>query len=197
MQNINGFEIIGDIWVNDKNCYKCNALCKECKREFLTNYHSLCRIKSCGCRRVTRFKELPEFINGFKIIEDYGYDRVKDVRRALVECKVCKNNYEVDPHKLKYRKHCGCMKKDVIACKYVKEHKQLAQAYHHMKSRCYNINNKDYYNYGARGIKVCDEWLSDINIFCAWSLDNGYQNDKKLSIDRIDPSKGLCSGCVG
>ena len=27
-----------------------------------------------------------------------------------------------------------------------------------MKQRCYNSNNKDYYNYGARGIKVCDEW---------------------------------------
>lgn len=28
-----------------------------------------------------------------------------------------------------------------------------------MKNRCYNKKNKDYYNYGGRGIVVCDECL--------------------------------------
>lgn len=27
-----------------------------------------------------------------------------------------------------------------------------------MKHRCYNENNKNYHNYGGRGIRVCDEW---------------------------------------
>ena len=44
-------------------------------------------------------------------------------------------------------------------------------------------------NYGARGIKICDEWLNDRNIFCEWSLNNGFENNKKLSIDRIDSNK--------
>lgn len=134
--------------------------------------------------------KLDEYINGFKIIEDYGYTKVKDVRRALVECKECKRIYECDPNKLQYRKHCGCKKKDVIACKYVKSHPQLAQTFKHMKGRCYNKNNQDYYNYGARGITICDEWLNDRNKFCEWSLVNGFENDKKLSIDRINNDKG-------
>lgn len=53
-----------------------------------------------------------------------------------------------------------------------------------MKQRCYNSNNKDYYNYGARGIKVCDEWRNSYLNFHNWAYANWY-NDM-LSIDRID-----------
>ena len=31
--------------------------------------------------------------------------------------------------------------------------------YNNMKERCYNKNNKNYKNYGARGIKIYDKWL--------------------------------------
>lgn len=132
--------------------------------------------------------DLPGEINGFKILEDYGYTKVKDVRRALVICKVCRDPYEVDPHKLKYRKHCGCMKKNVVACRYAKQYPRLAQTYKHMTARCYNKENKDYYNYGGRGIIVCEEWIKDRNSFCSWALKSGYKDS--LSIDRIDGYKG-------
>ncbi len=188
MKEINGFKLMGDIWINDKNCYKCKAICKICNSEFETNYHALNRMKSCGCARPSMIKPLPEYINGFRTLKCLGH--INGSRRAVVECKECKKEYEVDPNKLKYRYHCGCMKKGVIACKYAKSHPQLAQAYKHIMSRCYNKNNQDYYNYGARGINVCDEWLNDRNIFCEWSLKNGFENGKKLSIDRINSSKG-------
>ncbi len=132
--------------------------------------------------------ELPQIINGFKIIEDYGYTKVKNVRRALIECKECKRVYEADPHKLKYRKHCGCLKKNVIKCIFAAQYPRLAQTFRHMIGRCYNQKNKDFYNYGAIGIKVCDEWVNDRNTFCKWALENGYKDD--LSIDRIDGGKG-------
>lgn len=54
-----------------------------------------------------------------------------------------------------------------------------------MRQRCYNTNNKDFYNYGAKGIKVCDEWLKDFSEFYRWSMENGYV--ESLSIDRINP----------
>ena len=55
-----------------------------------------------------------------------------------------------------------------------------------MKSRCYNPNSCNYKNYGARGIKICDEWLGKdgYNNFKKWSLENGYK--KELSLDKID-----------
>lgn len=33
-----------------------------------------------------------------------------------------------------------------------------------MKQRCYNSNNKDYKNYGGRGIIICLEWLDSTSI---------------------------------
>ncbi len=55
-----------------------------------------------------------------------------------------------------------------------------------MKQRCYNLNNPEYKNYGARGISICPEWdcSGGIYDFIDWSLRNGY--DEGLTIDRID-----------
>ena len=51
-----------------------------------------------------------------------------------------------------------------------------------MKGRCNNPSNKHYYNYGGRGIKVCDAWLNDFKKFVEdmGEKPNGY------SIDRIN-----------
>lgn len=186
---INGFEIIRYTEKKKDNQYVI-AVCKKCNKEWETALYTLKTKKSCGCSSWSQLKPLPEYINGFKTIKCYGYDSVRGFRWARVECKVCSKEYDVDPNKLKYRKHCGCMKRDVIASRYAKSHPQLAQAIKHMMARCYNKNNQDYYNYGARGITVCDEWLSDRNTFCEWSLANGFEEGKDLSIDRIDSSKG-------
>lgn len=52
-----------------------------------------------------------------------------------------------------------------------------------MKGRCYNETWPAYKNYGAKGIKICDEWLI-LDNFYNWSINNGY--DDNLTIDRID-----------
>jgi hypothetical protein len=52
-----------------------------------------------------------------------------------------------------------------------------------MHQRCENPNSKDYRYYGARGIKVCMEWM-DYAVFRAWALASGYRQG--LTIDRID-----------
>ena len=57
-----------------------------------------------------------------------------------------------------------------------------------MKNRCYNKNSKDYKDYGARGIGVCDEWKTDFESFYAWSIKNGWK--KGLTIERLDVNKG-------
>lgn len=61
---------------------------------------------------------------------------------------------------------------------------RINRIWHHMKERCYNINCKDYYNYGGRNIKVCDEWLKSFENFYIWAIISGYKNN--LSIDRIN-----------
>ena len=53
-----------------------------------------------------------------------------------------------------------------------------------MRRRCDSEKCAEYKWYGARGIKVCDEWESNFITFFEWSLRNGWQEG--LTIDRID-----------
>ena len=59
-----------------------------------------------------------------------------------------------------------------------------------MKSRCNNPKCTNYPHYGARGIRVCEEWECDYLSFRAWAIGAGY--DDTLSIDRIDPNGHYC-----
>jgi hypothetical protein len=43
---------------------------------------------------------------------------------------------------------------------------------------------KDYPHYGARGIRMCDEWWNGYHAFESWAISYGY-NDT-LTVDRID-----------
>ena len=67
-------------------------------------------------------------------------------------------------------------------------HTPLYAVYIQMVARCHNPKHNYYFNYGARGITVCDEWRNDRLKFIKWSYENGYKEG--LSIDRIDNSKG-------
>jgi hypothetical protein len=53
-----------------------------------------------------------------------------------------------------------------------------------MLRRCYVPEEPAYKYYGARGIKICDEWLKDRSAFLKWSIENGYSD--RLTIDRIN-----------
>lgn len=55
-----------------------------------------------------------------------------------------------------------------------------------MITRCTNPNNKDYPNYGGRGITVCQEWLDSFEVFYR---DMG-DIPEGMSLDRVDNNKG-------
>ena len=57
------------------------------------------------------------------------------------------------------------------------------RAWADIKARCFNPNNKNYSDYGGRGIGVCDRWKNSFNNFFA---DMGMKPSPKHSIDRID-----------
>ena len=76
-------------------------------------------------------------------------------------------------------------------------HSRLSDIFRTMKKRCYYPKHICYHDYGARGIKLCEEWnnreivrISGIRYtkgylkFKKWALENGYQDN--LTIDRID-----------
>jgi hypothetical protein len=58
-----------------------------------------------------------------------------------------------------------------------------------MKTRCYNKNSPDYKNYGAKGVKICDEWLNNYLSFKKWAEEKGYDENApkgQCTIDRIN-----------
>lgn len=54
-----------------------------------------------------------------------------------------------------------------------------------MKDRCYNPKNARFSRYGARGITVCERWLTSFTKFLE---DMGEKPSISLSIERLDPN---------
>lgn len=91
-----------------------------------------------------------------------------------------------------YTKSCGCLQKETIRKIGIANIKHGYRkrgrvnpnydAWSHMNQRCMNPNDKEYKNYGGRGIKVCRRWKR----FANFIEDMGERPTEKHSLDRID-----------
>jgi len=61
-------------------------------------------------------------------------------------------------------------------------HRRTYQTWVNMRLRCANTANKDWKNYGGRGIKVCDRWRNSFENFLA---DMG-DRPTGMTLDRVD-----------
>jgi hypothetical protein len=93
-------------------------------------------------------------------------------------------------------KSCGCWRKKFVRTWVVDNKKLLTQndwllynRWYAMYSRCYKPNNPAYKNYGARGIKMCEEWLKSPYSFIK-DMSTGFE--KSLTIDRINVDGNYC-----
>lgn len=73
---------------------------------------------------------------------------------------------------------------------YKKRYPQIYKAWQSMRQRCNNPNDKNFADYGGRGICVCFEWNISSDAFVEWSLNNGFRPG--LSIDRVDVNGDYC-----
>lgn len=82
---------------------------------------------------------------------------------------------------------CGCLHTELLVSRSTTHggtKTRLYRIWHNMKNRCYYRDDKQFSYYGGRGIVVCEEWRNSFEVFQAWALANGYQDN--LTIDRID-----------
>lgn len=115
-----------------------------------------------------------------------GADRTETYRRfsCLCDCgEVCVKEIGAFARNVV---SCGCLAGEINSVnnrthgmKKTPEYKTWLE----MKQRCYNPNCKNYPNYGARGIRVCERWLESFENFYT---DMGKRPSDELSIDRID-----------
>ena len=88
---------------------------------------------------------------------------------------------------------CGCLRKEITAANNKKN--KTIHGYHEtptyrslasIKSRCLNIKDEHYKDYGGRGITVCDRWRYSFEKF----LKDMGEKLKNKTIDRTDNNKG-------
>lgn len=115
---------------------------------------------------------------------------VKYLGNSKWSCKCdCGKYHNVTAYSLKtgVTKSCGCYNSE-IARKTNTIHGQsktkLYGVWLAIKRRCYKTYDREYGNYGQRGISMCNEWLNNYQTFYKWSVENGYAEG--LTIDRID-----------
>ena len=131
-----------------------------------------------------------------KLIEDLGMllpnERVSKKRRyGIYECPFCKVHFKTvtaDVKNGKSTKCLSCARKVSTNAKHNDSKTRLYNIWCSIIGRVENKKNKDYEDYGGRGVTICDEWRNNYPSFKKWALQNGYSNS--LKIDRIDNDKG-------
>lgn len=113
--------------------------------------------------------------------------------KCLIKCNICNKEYEAQ-----YSKNIfiakGCKECTNKLPKYTKIRSEyytprLHEIYKTMIQRTTNENRKGATEYYIdKNIKVCEEWLTDREIFFKWAQENGYK--ETLTIDRKDGTKG-------
>jgi hypothetical protein len=91
-------------------------------------------------------------------------------------------------------KSCGCLNHEVKANRFYVHgfaRTRFYRIYNKIKNRCLKVNDTYYFNYGGRGIKVCEEWLNDFINFKNDMYDSYLKHVEEFSesdttIERID-----------
>ena len=136
------------------------------------------------------------------LVEDLGYlyptlSSNYKKRFGIYKCGFCGNEWKASTSDIKSNKikSCGCYNIKLIKLRSLKHGKTGTKLYNNwkgMKGRVLNVKNHKYIDYGGRGISICDEWKDDFMSFYTWAMANGYEENKGLSIDRIDNEGNYC-----
>lgn len=108
-------------------------------------------------------------------------------KRQYIECLCdCGNKVRVLPYLFKNHKvkSCGCLLKNSPAYIDGRTKNPLYGLWKNMIGRCESPNHPKYYQYGKRGITVCEEW-HDFWKFVEWSESIGGRPEN-YALDRID-----------
>lgn len=128
-----------------------------------------------------------------KVIKEHGVN--KDGKTVWeCECECGNRTFSIGSNlKSGKSQSCGCLKNEVVSKRMIKHGmagKRIYRTWQNMKRRCYDEKSKDYKNYGARGISICQEWIDNFQTFYDWAMDNGYCDN--LTIERKDVNSNYC-----
>lgn len=125
----------------------------------------------------------------------YESDYKSNDGHKLYHVKCCECGYETDMQLRHIRRASKCTHINKngttkLFNAYTWGNNRICRIFRDMIQRCYNEHEKSYRWYGAKGIKICDEWMNNPKSFEEWALNNGYEDN--LTIDRIKEDKSYC-----
>ena len=168
-----------------------------------------------GAGAATRFKQTvadPSLGDRFGQLTVLGTERVKQgaayVRYARVQCACNAEPHLVYIHNLFAGKSTRCnvcakksasyWRKDFYAyaesCPDDDHRRRLLNRLSACKNRCHNPKDRNYSNYGGRGIYLYEPWRSDKAAFLRYVLTLDGWDQPRLDLDRIDVNKGYEPG---
>lgn len=112
-------------------------------------------------------------------------------RRALWNCRCDCGAFVVALGKVLLNggtRSCGCLRREITSRRNRTvrfDHPAEGAIWQTMKDRCFNPRNKDFADYGGRGITVCDRW-SGSKDFVNFLTDMGPRPAKGYWLERID-----------
>ena len=122
-----------------------------------------------------------------------GERRGKYKKRTVVCLCECGDEVEIslDQWTRKRSVSCGCYQRNIMKERATHSLSKSAEykVWQGMKGRCHNPNHADYYNYGARGVTVSDEWKESFETFIT---DMGNRPTPTSTVERVDGLLGYC-----
>lgn len=114
------------------------------------------------------------------VLEEAGRDNSRNIM-YLCKCE-CGNEKIVSGRQLRrgYSRSCGCLNTE-SRTKHNLSYTRAYNAWQKMKSRCENTSDKQYINYGGRGISICERW-QDVELF----YEDMGECPEGWQIDRVD-----------
>lgn len=128
----------------------------------------------------------------YEILGESGNFTSDGHKLYYARCKICDDIVENRLSEFKRHKHSKCTHRYLDTDIKVRKlsNKKALDTLNGIIERCYNPKSKAYRFYGAKGIKLCDEWAENTEKFSDWYTNNtkDIPDDLQLSIDRIDDS---------
>lgn len=131
------------------------------------------------------------------VLEDLGINQETKRRQYRCRCQ-CGTEKVLDAANLtgkKGSKSCGCYRKERLVTHGHSKKGEVSKTYwawQHMISRCFRPKDKEYENYGGRGITVCETWVDSFQTF----LNDMGEKPEGLSLERLEVNGNYCkSNC--
>ncbi len=139
-------------------------------------------------------KSLNQNLFKMKIIEDtwviHEY-KPKTKRKAIFECTKCLKHFSIRVEKsMQNQELCQSCANSKRATKHGNYKEKTYNQWDGQRSRCNNLNHRDYKNYGKRGITFHPLWKNNYPLYRTYVLSLSNAEEPGRTIDRIHNNYG-------